>query len=32
MGERLTPEEKVFFSLAQSSSLEWKAALLGEGT
>jgi hypothetical protein len=31
MGERLTPEEKAFFSLAQSSSLEWKAALLGEG-
>ncbi len=31
LGDRLTPEEKAFFSSSQSSSLEWKAALLGDG-
>jgi hypothetical protein len=31
MGERLTPEERAFFTIAQSSSLEWKKALLGDG-
>jgi hypothetical protein len=31
MGERLTPEEREFYTLSQASSLEWKAALLGEG-
>jgi hypothetical protein len=29
MGDKLTPEEKGFFSKAQSSSIEWKTALLG---
>lgn len=31
MGEKLTPEEKEFFTLTQEFSLEWKAALLGDG-
>jgi hypothetical protein len=31
MGEKLTPEEREFFTLSQASSLEWKAALLGDG-
>jgi GINS complex protein helical bundle domain len=31
MGEKLSPEEKAFFNMAQASSLEWKAALLGDG-
>jgi len=31
MGERLTPEERAFFTMAQSSSQEWKTALLGDG-
>ena len=31
MGDRLTPEERTFFTMAQASSAEWKAALLGEG-
>ncbi len=31
IGERLTPEEKAFFTMSQTSALEWKAALLGEG-
>jgi hypothetical protein len=32
MGDKLTPEEKGFFSRAQASAQEWKAALLGVGT
>lgn len=31
MGNRLTPEEKEFFTLTQAFSLQWKAALLGGG-
>jgi hypothetical protein len=31
ISDKLTPEEKVFFSTAQSLSKEWKEALLGEG-
>ncbi|MDV3293339.1 MAG: hypothetical protein LYZ70_03620 [Nitrososphaerales archaeon] len=32
LGEKLTPEERTFFSIAQSLSKQWKGALLGEGT
>jgi hypothetical protein len=31
IGDKLTPEEKEFFTVSQSLSKEWKAALLGEG-
>jgi hypothetical protein len=30
MADKLTPEEKSFFTLSQSVSKEWKSALLGE--
>jgi hypothetical protein len=30
LAEKLTPEERVFFSESQSISAEWKSALLGE--
>ena len=32
MGDRLTPEEKSFFTTARTFSEEWKSALLGVGT
>jgi hypothetical protein len=32
MAERLTPEEDAFFSVSQSLSKEWRAALLGSAT
>lgn len=32
LGEKLTPEEKSFFSISQSLSKEWRLAILGEGT
>ena len=31
LGDKLTPEEKEFFAVAQSISKEWKQALLGDG-
>ncbi|MDA4128064.1 MAG: hypothetical protein OK422_01140 [Thaumarchaeota archaeon] len=31
IGEKLTPEEKAFFTISQSASKEWKDALLGVG-
>ena len=31
MGDKLTPEEREFFSRAQGTSLEWKSALMGDG-
>jgi DNA replication factor GINS len=31
LGEKLTPEEREFFGVAQSLSKEWKGALLGNG-
>lgn len=30
IGDKLTPEEKIFFSSSQTLSKEWKRALLGE--
>jgi hypothetical protein len=32
LGEKLTPEEKTFFSSSQSFSKEWRDAMLGGGT
>ncbi len=32
LGEKLTPEERTFFSVSQSLSREWKGAILGDGT
>jgi hypothetical protein len=32
LGDKLTPEEKTFFSRAQASSKEWREAILGGGT
>ncbi|MDV3243789.1 MAG: hypothetical protein LYZ66_01280 [Nitrososphaerales archaeon] len=31
LGEKLTPEERTFFTVSQSISKEWRAAILGEG-
>lgn len=31
LGDKLTPEEREFFTVAQSLSKEWKGALLGNG-
>ncbi len=32
LGDKLTPEEKAFFSTSQTFSKEWKEAMLGGGT
>jgi len=31
LGEKLTPEEQMFFTTSQATSMEWKSALLGDG-
>ncbi len=30
IGDKITPEEKVFFTTSRSLSEEWKSSLLGE--